>query len=512
MRDTGRGAATTSRLMYYLLPICIFVFGTIFLFKQQPTVPAIPLVNITFDTYSPLLWKISEQPYDGEDEVSFIMRRIRRLNDCTISAECRNAHSYDELPQPLLNWAVYGGQGIGRLIEHSTTHCLNAASVGRGCLVDQTSSHRSSGAENRDSWYTFRSFVQVWVDVDLDGLARQYRKNYTYQPHILSQATVEEAIHAHSLLPNNAYGHWTEKEITKDMRFDHVLPLGDENVTQNLVETILNNSHKLVLSPNWGTSWFTVLEFPISSLLPASSRVTYADIRLKLDSFMQNYMYRPTPLLYGLHKEYNKLVLGDGGEEVESYGAIHLRFFFLGVPSEKEDPDGCDRALRDWGVRLHQCVRFWQHVDPSIQKWWLIADDLGKGRNLTLFVKEEAARWELQNDSPRLEIMMEDSWPAGREPMNEAQTVLSRILRKRHDTGLGHSGFNRPMGHDDMADSLLDWMVLHESKIAMLTAGSFGNSGAKGNGKFEGGTPLSDAIMSEFGEAQKSCSLPTWRN
>lgn len=35
-----------------------------------------------------------------------------------------------------------------------------------------------------------------------------------------------------------------------------------------------------------------------------------------------------------------------------------------------------------------------------------------------------------------------------------------------------------------MADSMIDWMVLHESKVAIVMNGSFGASGAKGNGKY----------------------------
>jgi len=35
-----------------------------------------------------------------------------------------------------------------------------------------------------------------------------------------------------------------------------------------------------------------------------------------------------------------------------------------------------------------------------------------------------------------------------------------------------------------MADSMIDWMVLHESKVAIVMDGSFGASGAKGNGKY----------------------------
>jgi hypothetical protein len=493
---------------------------------RQSNIVALPLLlssvnervinNITHGPSSSLPWEIGDVPDEGEDEVSYIMRKIRHMNDCTVSAECRNSHGYDEFPQPYLNWAVYVGQGIGRLIEHSTTHCLNAASVGRGCLVDQTSRHLSSGdgGENRDAWYTFRSFVQVWVDVDLDYLAHQYRMNYTYQPHILNRDTVEEARRAHALMPEKAWGDWTENEIPKDMHFDHVLPLGDENVTRSLVETVRNNPDKLVLSPNWGTGWFTKLNFPHDSLLPKSTKVTYKEIRKRLEAYMQNYMYRPTPLLYGLHREYNRLVLGDGREEVESYGAIHLRFFFLGVPSAKEDPEGSDRALRDWGAKLRTCIRYWNRVDPTVRKWWLITDDLAMGRSLTLIVQEEISRAEVGNDGPRVGLYMEDGWPAGREPINQAQEVLYRVLGQRHDTGLGHSAgpsATGPMGQYDMADSLLDWMVLHEAKISMLTAGSFGASGARGNGKFEGGSPLSEAIAAEFGKAKESCDLPTFR-
>ncbi len=468
-----------------------------------------------------LPWEIGDVPDKGEDEVGYIMRKIRHMNDCTVSAECRASHEYDDFPQPYLNWAVYVGQGVGRLIEHSTTHCLNAASVGRGCLVDQTSRHLSSGTEgeNRDAWYTFRSFVQVWVDVDLDYLSYQYRMNYTHQPHVLDRETVEEARRAHSLLGEKSWGEWTINEIPKDTHFDHVLPLGDENVTQNLVETVRNNPNKLVLSPNWGTGWFTKLEFPMETLLPMSTKVTYAQIQRRLASHMQNYMYRPTPLLYGLHREYNKLVLGDGQEEVEeSYGAIHLRFYFLGVPKASDDPEGSLLKLRVWGATLHNCIRYWNRVDPAVQKWWLITDDLALGRNLTVIVRDEISRAEEEagggDARSRVGIFMEDGWPVGREPINQAQEVLHRVLGRRHDSGLGHSAgpsATGPMGQYDMADSMLDWMVLHEAKISMLTAGSFGASGARGNGKFEGGSPLSESIAAEFGEASGSCDVTTFR-
>jgi hypothetical protein len=60
---------------------------------------------------------------------------------------------------------------------------------------------------------------------------------------------------------------------------------------------------------------------------------------------MQNYIYRPTPLLRGLYDEYRRIVLGrdppkddaknndssdvDDMDNDPHYGAIHLRLFFL---------------------------------------------------------------------------------------------------------------------------------------------------------------------------------------
>jgi hypothetical protein len=453
-----------------------------------------------------LLWENSDHSHrdvvhaqdHDDDDCNLVMRRIRQLNDCSMSVECRNAHSYDQLPQPLLNTAFYAGQGLGRLIEHSVLTCLNAASVGRACLVDQTI---------RDSFYTFRSFVESTLDVDIDALALQYQKNHTYQPLLLSQATVEEAKRAISLLPMIELGHWTEADL-QGANFHHVLPLGDENVTRDLVETIRRNPSKLVLSPNWGTSWFTERNVVWPSLMPMPSSTTndaavvvsdgschqISDVKLK--SYMQNYMYRPTPLLHGLHKEYNKFVLGGRKKEVESYGAVHLRFYFLShdFPKAEDDPVGSDRALRGLGANLHKCLRLMQEVDPTIQKWWLVSDDLAMGRNTTLFVNEEAARWEQQASNstsstppPKLEVFMEDGWPEGVATTNRAQTVLQRILSRRHNGGLGHSVSDEstgPMGHEYLADSVIDWMVLHEAKISLMTQGAFGESGAQGNGKY----------------------------
>ena len=41
--------------------------------------------------------------------------------------------------------------------------------------------------------------------------------------------------------------------------------------------------------------------------------------------------------------------------------------------------------------------------------------------------------------------------------------------------------------HDMMKQSIMDWMVLHDSDVALVTKGAFGESGARGKGKYRTG-------------------------
>jgi len=196
--------------------------------------------------------------------------------------------------------------------------------------------------------------------------------------------------------------------------------------------------------------------------------------------------------------------------------------FFL-RQKHKKDPSGYDDALRLLGTNLHACIRHWQDA-MGVDRWWVIADDLGEGASVTLQLREEAARWEEVEGRTtargttrgKLEVYAEDEGRAyndddgARPPVGgrcatadcdrpAARAAMLRILANRRSVGRGgHSNAAEargPMGHEAMADSLVDWMVLHESNIAIVMNGSFGASGAKGNGKFatdnagEGGGP-----------------------
>ena len=469
---------------------------------------------------------------DEYDDVAAVMHRIRILNDCSSSPDClTDAAANLLLPMPLLITAYYAGQGMGRMIEHTTSTCLNAASVGRGCLIDMTSKHISTNTLNRDTWYTFRSFIRVSVDVSIDAIAlhyKQWRKDTTnlhtkLRPLLLPKETVEEAQYAISLLPNFANGQWTLNDMQYATNFTHVLPLGDENVTHDVVGTIMNNPNLLVLSPNWGTSWFAKKDVFWPPLLHDNYNNTDDDkidqhekiVRSRLESYMQNYIYQPTPLLQGLHQEYKHVVMEEGNsrddksieDDYTSYGAVHLRFFFLSqkyknMKTKKEDVLGYERAVYQLGIDLYNCLRHYQNVS-SIDRWWIITDDLDRGMNITNQVREMEATRILSStkavDDNELKLYYTDD---GNRIDNEKEDdendntidktgrdTIKQILINRHSrtSGRGHSNNKEaraPLGHMAMADSMIDWMVLHESTVAIVMNGSFGASGAKGNGKY----------------------------
>jgi hypothetical protein len=55
-----------------------------------------------------------------------------------------------------------------------------------------------------------------------------------------------------------------------------------------------------------------------------------------------------------------------------------------------------------------------------------------------------------------------------------------------HDNN-AHSALPAARGvfaHTNMAPSIADWLVLHQSQVAIVTHGSFGDTGARGLGKY----------------------------
>jgi hypothetical protein len=446
--------------------------------SQSTTPPTAPSLFLwpTFDIRGE-----QNDAVEEADECEWVTRRIRQLNDCAISPDCRHAHSFQQLPQPMLNIAYYKDQGFGRLIEHSVKTCLIAASVGRPCLVDIT---------KRDEYYTFRSFIESRLDVDVNALAEEYRRfnasseNNNYYLHfgnkpILEEDTVTEIRQAFARLAQPQVGHWTSQDL-KGIDFQHVLPLGDDSYTDHPDEAMLQNPHKLAISPNWGTSWFGRKGIN----WPASKGSCHGG---KLQTYMQNYMYRPTALLRQLHQHHKELVLGTTWDSTNRpFGAIHLRFVIMRsskvFPNDNEGPQVIDNALQDMARKLLHCLQVVKQDDATaVDKWWLLTDKLTYGQNLTRYLNEMSTNSSSQYHP---QVFLET------DPADKTQTssIIQKIASHRLNGEIAHS-LNKNavglLGHEFMASSMLDWMALYESKVSLITEGAFAGTGAKGNGKYK---------------------------
>jgi hypothetical protein len=481
-----------------------------------------------------------EDDYDEMiiDECEMVTRQIRQRNDCALSPECRHAHSFEQLPQPLLNIAYFKGQGFGRLIEHSVETCLIAASVGRPCLVDMTM---------RDQYFTFRSFIDSKLDINVDALAEEYKKFHANEKTnrfdhfhlgnrpILEEETILEIKEAFKHLPKPELGHWTNQSL-QGTHFNHVLPLADYDTMGHPGEAMMQNPHKVALSPNWGTSWFgqRSLKWPTftpertnetESLAEASSltnrrlraapakslrhrKNTTVTMKVthpipqgachdkkdeRLVTYMQNYMYRPTPLLRELHKEHRKLILGTEKHNaaILPYGTIHLRFTIMRIyktfPEDSQGPQAIDKALRDLAKNLYQCLQVIHQKQEGqagavpVGEWWLVTDRLNFGQNLTDYVNEESAK---SSDTYQPQIFLETN----QADKKATHPIIKKIALHRQNGEIAHSLDDKaisPMGHEFMASSMLDWMALHESKLSLITKGAFATTGARGNGKYK---------------------------
>lgn len=321
---------------------------------------------------------------------------------------------------PLINYGFYKGQGFGRLIDHSASHCLLSFSLDRPCLVDLS---------DRDPYYTWRSFIHRgtydWEMDDRPALANLTR-------------SVRTAIAA---LPQQEHGEWDEPvPHTDDLHlmeklkwrggktdrkkyFRHIEPWRAENIP------------KALLSPNWGGAWFPDLSPP-----------AYFGLchRKELLVRIQNAMYKPTPLSRKLHAQRRFKVMKP---PLRPYGAIHIRFVILQI----EKMDDTEATLLP---ALEKCLQKAKE-ETGITDWWLISDKPSRAVALS--------KWLAKG----LKIYFPPESRDDQEFRAHSNNPESRGL----------------FGHAHMKISVLDWMVLHEASAAIVTRGSYGDTGARGQGK-----------------------------
>lgn len=366
----------------------------------------------------------------SENGASLVPHQIISIDGCDdvvrdLIEQNHNYRSYNpEIPAPMYNYAYYSSQGFGRVVEHTVTTCLFGYAMGRrACVVDMNS---------RDPYYTWRTFVTVGVyDWEVRGRIVQ---------HMESIRGVVGKLQKQSL------GTWEAVDL--NTTYEDILPMTIQQ-GRNISCPSTNFEHcvwqwdgrnddvkaKVLISPNWGTSWHAKIQMPKFLSAPKGNKCTNWD---RLKSLVQNAMYQITPLAKHLHAERMQHIVKIRPNE--SYGTIHLRFEIL-----KQTRSINSDLIRDISNGIGIFIASFQQVS----KWWLITD------------KPEYANTLASNHMKLVHGYSEN-------------------LTNVHSNLAGKKIF----GHERMAPSILDWVAMQESKVSLVTKGAFGMTGARGGGKY----------------------------
>ena len=332
---------------------------------------------------------------------------------------------------PLINYGFYAGQGFGRLVDHSMSHCLLSFTLDRPCLIDLS---------DRDPFYTWRAFLHTG-SYDWEFESNAHTAADRAQLAVLA-ARVRQAV---VQLPNQGAGEWADPvphvpdlhlmgklnwpkgKTDRQKYFGYILPWRADHIP------------KALLSPNWGSAWFPHLQTP----------VYFGQChRQQLMTLMQNAMYEPTPLSMKLHTLRRYQVMRN---PLRPYGAIHIRFVILQIEKIFQGED------KELVTALESCLHYAQ-TKTNVTEWWLISDKPSRAIDL---VQQIAA------DQTDLRLYY--------APEHANATEFAEHSNNARARGM--------FGHDSMSVSILDWMVLHESRAAIVTKGSYGDTGARGRGK-----------------------------
>ena len=321
---------------------------------------------------------------------------------------------------PLINYGFYSGQGFGRLVDHSMMHCLLSLALDRPCLVDLS---------GRDPYYTWRSFIHTGsYDWELEKTV-----------HRSLVASVRSAVEALPAQGSSAWPNTTgliDENVQPMEKLDWPPGKTQRRDFWNLIEPWRpGHTPKALLSPNWGKGWFPDLTFPTRyASCPHNELVTR----------IQNAMYQPTPLSHKLHTEQRLKVLN---APLRPYGAIHIRFVILQIEKRAANDDEILQALE---ATLQEALR-----QTNLTEWWLISDKPARAISLAAKLPKEFSIFH--------------------HP--EVKDATGFVEHSNNDRARG------VFGHASMSESILDWMVLHESDAAIVTHGSYGDTGARGRGK-----------------------------
>lgn len=353
-----------------------------------------------------------------------------------------NVNNYCHSKSPFYNYALFPGQGMGRIIDHTVEQCIFSHVVlNRPCTID---------FKDRDPHYTWRTFLTSpsqfhgWWDESDSNIGK-------------TKAVLEVL----ETLPHLGVDGWSDKippEVVvvhnkhyKNETTDAMAMIWNANWTleQHLHEW--SNVPPTLVTPNWGSTWFG--NVPLTQLVKKRGCT-----RNQLKTKVQNAMYAPTPWTMTLHKErLQRIFSSSTSSSFSEYGAIHLRTT-LGNGSIK---GGYDKAnvVKGLSKCIKRAISLLQKKESTaapLKNWWLISD------NQTVAISMQQAL----SDENFINVKVDT------DPSFWKDYIHSGLAMKEQR-------FN----HAKMAPSILDYMVLHESKVAIITHGSFGETGARGRGK-----------------------------
>jgi hypothetical protein len=220
----------------------------------------------------------------------------------------------------------------------------------------------------------------------------------------------------------------------KNMNLQNVIPMYmkdkcDLLEKDRVLELWKSKKDKILYSPNWGTGWFPHLTKYMYQFY--QNKFNIEDIR---EHNPYNLLFRLTERSESLFQEKKKKILGENFND--KYGSIHVRtWFFRGKISD---------------IDLSNSIKSSINLFPEINKWWLVGDNISTIK----FIKKNITK-----------IC---------EGYDDEFTKYSK------HSCLVTEDPNNYYSHRNMETSILDWVAICKSDVAIITDGAFGETAASG--------------------------------
>jgi hypothetical protein len=406
---------------------------------------------------------------------------------CTITSHGvdSNSSQVDFIGAPVYTIGNYVRQGFGRVVAHTGDACILAFLFGRPCLLNLLP---------RDRYYTWRSFIQPGT--------------LNWDPTILhTDPLIGPSLESLTqLLPSSAHGDWGDTFDEKAFLEANpwVAPMQEKVDETNWISLYhagersdSQNSHKVLVSPNWGSAWFPRIN--TDKIIQSQYQCSKEVLAVKV----QNAMYGPTDLLNHLHESRLEAAIQSGMWNNDNspantatvphptlqllprnkdtvYGTIHVRTFFIMKDTDAPVTTGdIVSTIRHCVLKASQLVSETSTRETGVhipENWWLLADDAKVAISVVTELDQRQQTQQQNLEINRNNTLYNQDFPIVSLYHNYSSDVVSVHSAGDKATGL--------FGHPVMASSLEDWIALHKSRIAIVGPGSaYADSGAQGGGK-----------------------------